>query len=219
MSESKDQLELDAERDEALEQISALLEPVVLFLSIIWLAQLIIELVWEATPLTQTIFWLIWVVFVIDFLIRLIIAPHKLDYLRRNWLTILSLFIPAVRILRLARAARILYAARTARSLQVIRVVSSLNRGIHSIRTHLQAQRFGYFLLLSLIIIPVGAAAMYFFEADASTGGFANYGDALYWTGMMVTTMGSGYWHFWVRNRNTGNFFSRPGERKPTIRG
>ena len=193
--QSTDEKELmDSERDEALEQISALLEPGVLFLSIIWLILLIIELVWEATPVTQTIFWVIWGIFLIDFLIRFWIAPHKLSYLRSNWLTILSLFIPAIRILRVVRALRILFAVRAARSLQMIRVFGSINRGIRSIRTHLQAKRFGYFLLLSVVIIPVSAAAVFFFEKEAAGGGFAGYGDALYWTGMMVTTMGSGYW-------------------------
>jgi voltage-gated potassium channel len=35
---------------------------------------------------------------------------------------------------------------------------------------------------------------MYFFELGAPGGDFKSYRDALYWTGMMLTTMGSAYW-------------------------
>jgi voltage-gated potassium channel len=185
---------LENERNEALEQVKNLLEPVVLVLAIVWLALLIVELVWGSTPFTQTLVWVIWAVFLIDFVIRLIIAPRKLIYLRNNWLTTLSLFVPALRLFRLASLARILYATRTVRSLQLLRVVSSLNRGMRSLRGHMQRRQVGYIIALTFLVSLVAAAAMFFFERSAPEGGFESYWDALYWTGMLMTTLGSEYW-------------------------
>ena len=35
---------------------------------------------------------------------------------------------------------------------------------------------------------------MYTFESRAEGGGLANYGEALWWTAMIMTTLGSEYW-------------------------
>ena len=43
----------------------------------------------------------------------------------------------------------------------------------------------------------LGAAGMFSLEAHAATTGtmgFADYGDALWWTAMLMTTIGSAYW-------------------------
>jgi voltage-gated potassium channel len=53
----------------------------------------------------------------------------------------------------------------------------------------------GYLTLLTFVIAITGAAGMYRLEMDAPGGpGFADYGTALWWTAMLLTTMGSEYW-------------------------
>lgn len=185
---------LENERHEALIQFSELLEPLVMALGFVWLVLLLVELVWGATAFTQTLVWVIWAVFLVDFLTRFIIAPRKLDFLRANWLTTLSLFVPALRLFRLAKLAYLMRATRTVRSMQLLRVVSSLNRGMRALRAHMRRRQAGYVILLTAIVLVVGAAAMYFFEQNAPSGGFRSYWDSLYWTGMMLTTLGSAYW-------------------------
>jgi voltage-gated potassium channel len=45
------------------------------------------------------------------------------------------------------------------------------------------------------MVTITGAAGMYRFELDAPGGpGLADYGTALWWTAMLLTTMGSDYW-------------------------
>lgn len=185
---------IEQERFEVLHQFEELLEPVVMALGFIWLALLVVELIWGTSPFLQTLVWVIWAIFLIDFLIRFFLAPKKLTFFRANWLTALSLLVPALRILRLARFARVLYAARTARGLVLFRVLSSLNRGLRALRAHIRRRGIGYVLVLSALVSLVGATAMFFFEQDAASGGFKNFWDALYWTGMMMTTLGSSYW-------------------------
>lgn len=193
-SQSQEKEVIDQERFEVLQQIEALLEPIVMALGFVWLALLIVELVWGTSPFVQTVVWVIWGIFLIDFLVRFVLAPIKWRYLKSNWLTALSLLVPALRIFRIAYIARLLYAARTARGLALFRVLSSLNRGLRALRAHIRRRGVGYVLALSTLISLVGAAAMYFFELGAPGGGFKSYWDALYWTGMMMTTMGSAYW-------------------------
>ena len=44
-----------------------------------------------------------------------------------------------------------------------------------------------------MIVLFGGAAGMYAFERNAE-GGLQDYGTALWWTSMILTTMGSEYW-------------------------
>lgn len=185
---------IEQERFEVLQQFEELLEPVVMALGFVWLALLAVELVWGSNPFVQTLVWVIWGIFLVDFVIRFFLAPGKLNYLKKNWLTALSLLVPALRVFRLVRVARVLYAARATRGLALFRVLSSLNRSLRALRAHIQRRGIGYVLALSALVTFIGAAAIYFFERDAQSGGFSNYWDALYWTGMMMTTLGSSYW-------------------------
>jgi voltage-gated potassium channel len=57
----------------------------------------------------------------------------------------------------------------------------------------MKRRAFGYVIVLSLIILFGGAAGMYAFEKDVE-GGLNDYGTALWWTSMILTTMGSEYW-------------------------
>jgi voltage-gated potassium channel len=52
---------------------------------------------------------------------------------------------------------------------------------------------FGYVVALTVIVTFTGAAGMYAFENDRP-GGFRSYGEALWWTAMVMTTMGSADW-------------------------
>ena len=93
------------ERYEILQQLEDWLETPVMVL-------LIIDLTQGLTPFLNALVYLIWGVFVLDFAVRFVLAPDKTTYLRKNWLTALSLFIPALRIGRLARVVSALRAAR-----------------------------------------------------------------------------------------------------------
>ncbi len=71
-------------------------------LGFVWLALLVVELTRGLDPRLERLSAAIWAVFVFDFLLRLVLAPRRLAYLRRNWLTVVALFVPALRIVRVA---------------------------------------------------------------------------------------------------------------------
>jgi voltage-gated potassium channel len=179
------------ERQQVLARLHRWIEKPMLALSFVWLALLVLEYTVGLNAALRTLGGAIWVVFLIEFVVSFILAPRKLAYLRHNWLKAMALAAPALRLLRIARFLRV---ARAARGVRLLRVVSSLNRAMQALGATLRRRGFAYVVALTLIVVFVGAAGMYAFEADAPGGGFASYWTALWWTAMIITTMGSEYW-------------------------
>lgn len=192
--------ELERERYELLRRVEAALETPMLILAFVWLALLVVELSWGESPLFEVIGTVIWVFFVLNFVVEFVLAPRKGEYLRRNWLTAISLLLPALRVFRVFRVFRFLRAARAARGVRLIRVVSSLNRGMGALGASLRRRGFGYVIVLTVLVTFAGAAGMFAFENEAP-GGLNSYGEAVWWTAMVMTTMGSQYWPQTVEGR------------------
>jgi len=184
---------LERERYELLQRLEDWLETPMLVLAFVWLALLIVELIWGESLWFEIIGTTIWVIFLLDFAVELVLAPHRVAYFKRNWFTAISLLIPALRILRIVRVFRLLRLARAGRGLRLIRVVSSLNRSMKALGASLSRRGFGYVIALTVLVTFAGAAGMYAFENE-SPGGPNSYGEALWWTAMIMTTMGSQYW-------------------------
>jgi voltage-gated potassium channel len=182
-------------RWQTLEDFRDWAEVPLIFLAFIWLVLLVVELIWGLTPLITAFGTSIWIVFIIEFGISLSLAPKKLTYIRRNWLTVIALVVPALRILRFARVVRLLRVSRAIRGMRLIKVVGSLNRAMQALRSSMSRRGLGYMGVLSCIVILVGAAGMYAFEGGRQEAeGFQSYGDALWWTAMIITTLGSEFW-------------------------
>lgn len=197
--------DLHSARWELLEQVNRLADRPMIVLSFVWLGLLIVDFTAGLSPLLQTVSNVIWALFVLDFLIEFVIAPSKLAYLRRNWLGAISLALPALRGLRILPAIRLVRAARAAQGLRLFRLITSLNRGMRALGKTLSRRGAGYIVALTTVVTVVGAAGMAVFESPASLAaelgaapergaGLANYGEALWWTAMIMTTMGSEYW-------------------------
>lgn len=181
-----------AERWSALEDLDDWLEIPMMALSLIWLLIVVAELVWGERGLLTTFGLIIWVVFVVEFAIRFVLAPGKLSFIRQNWLTLIALVLPALRIFR---ALRLLRAAGALRGVRLIRIVGTANRSMIALRSTLRRRRFGYVAGLTLLIVFLGAAGMLNFEpASEVEGGFASYAHALWWTAMLITSIGSDFW-------------------------
>ncbi len=183
------------DRHETLRQLEDWLEEPVEWLGLVWLVLLVVEVLWGLNPMLDALVYGIWAIFVVDFALRLFLAPDRLDFLRRNWLTVLSLLVPALRVLAVFRAARLARLARGLRGTQLVRIVGTLNRGMHTLRSFLGRRKFGYVVALTGLVTIGGAAGMWSFEqAAVAPGGFTDFGDALWWTAMLMTTIGSEYW-------------------------
>lgn len=207
---------LKQQRWELLEQINMITDTPMIALSFVWLGLLVLDLTRGLGPLLQGASNVIWALFVLDFAIEIIIAPHKRDYLRRNWLTAISLLLPALRVLRVFRVVRLLQAARATRSLSLLRLLTSLNRGMRALGRAMGRRGIGYVAALTIIVTFAGAAGMAQFESPAALreagyaelaragAGISSYGEAVWWTAMIMTTMGSEYWPRTVEGRALG---------------
>ena len=191
---------LEKERYELLRRLEDSLDTPMLVLAFVWLALLVVELIWGASLWFEIIGTIVWAIFILDFAMEFVLAPHKIAYLKRNWLTALSLLVPALRLFRVFRVFRLLRLARVGRSLRLFRVISSLNRGMRALGASLSRRGFGYLISLTVLVTFTGAAGMYAFE-NAAPGGIESYGEALWWTAMILTTMGSQYWPQTVEGR------------------
>lgn len=199
-AKAPDEEALERERYELLQRLEGRLETPMLVLAFAWLALLVVELIWGESRLFEIIGTIIWVVFILNFGVEFVLAPHKVAYLKRNWLTAISLLIPALRIFRVFRVFRLLRLARAGRGLRLLRLVSSLNRGMHALGASLSRRGFGYVIALTVLVTFASAAGMYAFE-NGPRGGLNSYGEALWWTAMVMTTMGSQYWPQTVEGR------------------
>lgn len=164
-------------------------------LGFVWLALLVFDLTGRLRPVWEHASTAIWIAFVVDFVVKLVLAPTKRVFLRKNWLVAVSLAIPALRIFRLARAVRMLRMARAVRAVRFARVLAALNRGLRSLRGTMRRRGLGYVLGFTALVAFAGAAGMYAFEhEEGQRAGFDSYASSLWWTLMLLTSMGSEYW-------------------------
>jgi len=175
---------------EFLSQIDSLFDFPLTSLSILWLILIIIDLVSGLSPTLQTLSFFIWGIFIIDFFIELVISPKKKGYLKENWLVALSLFLPALRIFRLFSGFKLVRFASHVRSLHLASVLSSFYRSLRTVQQIMEQRGLVYILLLTTLITLLGAAGIYDFERQ----GFTSYLDALWWTAIIMVTVGSNYW-------------------------
>ena len=175
-----------------LHELEAWLETPMIVLSFVWVGAVLAELIWGGSVFLETVSIAVWVVFLAEFALKLSLAPKKLGFIRHNWLTVIALVVPAVRVFRVLRVFRF---ARAVRGIRLIRIVGGMNRGMNALRRSMARQGFGYVMLLSLLVVLLGAAGMLAFENDREiAGGFHSYAHALWWTAMILTTMGSDFW-------------------------
>jgi voltage-gated potassium channel len=177
------------QRWELMQRLSDWLDALLTALALLMLALMVAEL---ALPLSPA--WArrvnqaetaIWALFVVDFLLELTLAPSKVSYLKRNWLTAVSVLLPTLRAVRVLRVARAL------RGMSLLRLLTALNRGTRALGHVVQRGQFGYVLLLTLIVVATAAAGAYYLEHDEPAALIRTPGDAVWWAATLVTTMNS----------------------------
>ena len=178
------------ERFELLEHLHATLEPAMVGLGVVFLGLLLLD--YASTDLgARGDLWLgralqaIWVIFLLDFGVRFVVAPDRVRYLRENWLGAVSLALPFLRPLRALRAARAL------RSISLVRLVGGINRGMRVLRRVTRGRQFAYVGALTLLVTVAGAAGVLYFDRDTEGATIRGFGDALWWSAALVTTVNS----------------------------
>ncbi len=171
---TKDKTQDTARREELLHRVERYTELPLLILAFLMIPLLIGPWLWKLPPQQESLFHafdlLIWAIFAIDLIIKVAIAPHRLQYLRRHWLEVLVVVFPLVRPLR------------------ILRVFIFGSRAWVGMRRLVNVD----FLLvygIGLVIIAATIVATVERGPDVTIRTFA---DAVYWSIVTITTVGYG---------------------------
>lgn len=175
----------DQDRYELLQQLDEFLNLPMAILAFVWLALLVADLVWGLTPTLEALLSTIWIIFIADFLLKFLLAPRKIPFLKANWLTVIALIVPAIRVFRVLRLLRF------SRGLALTRVVSSVNRSMRSLRFTMGRRGFGYIAALVSIVALASSSGMYAFERGINPD-ISSFGSAL-WLSAIAVTIGTDY--------------------------
>ena len=115
----------------------------------------------------------IWAIFAVELLAKLIVSGRPLRFLRRHWPSLLFLLLPALRMLRVVRALR------AVRVLPAARVVGSSYRAVGTARG-LLAGRVQFLLAATGVVVFGGGQLLYVLERGRE-GALTSLGDALWW--------------------------------------
>ncbi len=177
------------ERDELLVTLDQLLQTPMVILSFIMLALFLVELTVSMSPAWLRVVslseWFIWVIYVIEFAVKLALAPDRATFLRHNWFTALAVVLPVLRVFQVVRAAR------AVRSFGALRVLAVGNRSIRKLGAILDRRHLQYVGAVVVVVWALGAAGLYFLEASVRGANITTFGDALWWSAGTLTTVGT----------------------------
>lgn len=198
---------LARERRAILEEVAAWLDGPMLLLSLAWLGLVVLELIGASNAAIRTTGVVIWILFILDFALRLVLAPNRRAYLRKHWLTAIGLLAPALRLLPVIPSIfAFLGAARLADGMQLAAMLGSLNHGMRAVRSAMERRAIHYMIVFTVIVTLVGAAGMYAFE-EAVLGAARppTYGEALWWTVALIWSFSAEYLPKTVEGRVLAN--------------
>lgn len=117
---------------------------------------------------------IIWVIFAVEFVVKLTVSGRPARFLRRNWPSVLFLVLPALRMLRVVRALR------AVRLLPAARVVGSSYRAVGTASGLLTGRL--QFLAAATLVVIFGGGQLLFVLERGRTGALTSLGDALWWS-------------------------------------
>lgn len=180
-------LNISLQQKNAEEKMDAILEWPMVLLTIVLIPIMAAPFLFSLSPLLKQILSYaditIWAIFYLELFLKLLVSSNRLKTLKNNWLLVIILLIPVLRIFRFVRLARIL---RLTRLLRIQYFIQHLHKN-----TQLLIHNLEYGLLTFLVLILLFGFVIWQVE-QGSTGGIQSLGDALWWSVITITTIGYG---------------------------
>ena len=151
--------------------------PIMLALAVLFLAVYSFQIIWLSIPQTLND-WLgyanyaIWLLFLVDLVFRLALAKHRVQFLRQNPIDVASVLLPALRPLRALR-------------------VFTAGQSLLSSKSGL-VQTGQAIVFSAALLVYIGALALLDAEGGHPDALVTNFGDAIWWALVTVTTVGYG---------------------------
>lgn len=178
-----------AAREELREKLDRYLDLPLALASVVVVLLVVIQLSGEVSKpwagRLEALSWGLWGLFFVEFAIKFALAPVKRHYVRDHPLDVLVLLMPFLRFLRVLRVLR------ATRALPVIRILVFGGRGSGSALALLKRRRLGQLAIISAMVILIGASVGLLLEEGAPGARIEDFGDALWWSSSLVTTIGS----------------------------
>jgi voltage-gated potassium channel len=153
-------------------------------LAIVWLLILVlpsvIHLDSAASGVLDTFDYSLWSLFIVEYLVKLVLAPSRWGFVRTHLLDLIVILVPFLRPVRALRF------------LRLIRAGAIAGQGLGRARRLLTEHGLHYVLLVAVVLVFAGAAIELGFERDAPGSNIHTFGDALWWAVVTLTTVGYG---------------------------
>lgn len=118
--------------------------------------------------------WVVWGAFAADYLVRLVLARHRAEFVRRHWLDLCAVVLPLVQPLRLLRVvSTVLLVGQRARMASQIRLTTYVAGAV-------------------VALLMFGSLAVLSVERESPDGNIKTLGDAVWWSFTTMTTVGYG---------------------------
>jgi voltage-gated potassium channel len=176
-----------ARNQDAYDRFSAVVDVPLMVLAVVWLPVLVIPLAAKlSAPVTDaftTVDYIVWAAFVVEYLVKLYLAPSRRHFISTHLVDLLVIVVPFLRPLRVARLFRLV---------RILRVAVVLGEVVTRAKAVLTHRGLHYVLLTVMILVLIGAGMVLGFEHNAPRSNIHDYGDALWWAMVTVTTVGYG---------------------------
>jgi voltage-gated potassium channel len=176
-----------ARDQDAYDGFAKVVELPLTILALLWLPVLVLPYIINLSPDVKDTFdaidLFVWAMFVLEYLVKLYLSPSRKGFFTHHWLDLAVIAVPVFRPLRAARLLRLLNLGR------VGIVLANALRRTKALFTH----RGLHFVLLAVVVVVFACSGLVLsFEAHAKGSNIHNFGDALWWAVVTVTTIGYG---------------------------
>ena len=172
---------------EAYDRFSAAVALPLTVLALAWLPILIVPIVAHLPSGIATVFdgidYLVWAAFAVEYGVKLYLTPLRRHYVTHHLVELAVIALPLLRPLRALRLLRVV---------NIFRAGLILTNALRRVRGVLTHHGLHYVLFVVLGVIVVCAALEFEFEDGAHGSNIQNFGDAIWWAVVTVTTVGYG---------------------------